>query len=200
MPATVHLLHGMPGCGKTHFAAKLTVSRRCVLLSHDEWVVGLLGSRPTTEQLEAVRPSIQELIWKHAERVIHCGVDVVLDSGFWRRRDRNEARARVQRIGATHILYSFDCQASLAWKRVKERNLSKSNHSLYIDEQAFWHFVSCIDPLMPDESAVQIRSDALLIGETDTPRQASQGPLAPAVALSPPGPGWPAAPCLLPPR
>jgi predicted kinase len=155
--ATVHLLYGLPGCGKTHFARQLAAERRCVRLSHDEWVVRLFGSQPSTDQIEAVREPIHAMLWTYTSRIVDAGSDVILDFGFWTRDERDRARARVRSMGAAHLLYTFDCAPQGAWERVKRRNSLDSADSLHIDEQTFWLFSDRIEPLMPDEAFVTAR-------------------------------------------
>ena len=156
MTATVHLLHGLPGCGKTHFARRLAAECRGVHLSHDEWVLRLFGPRPTGAQIESVREPIHEMLWTCTARIVATGTDVILDFGFWTRSDRDRARERVCQAGALPRLYTFDCSAQLAWERVQRRNSREPTDSLHIDEQAFWHFAGHIEPLMPDEDGILV--------------------------------------------
>jgi predicted kinase len=156
MTTTVHLLHGLPGCGKTRFAKQLAAERRCVHLSHDEWVVRLFGSRPTIAQIEAVREPIHEMLWTTLSRIVEAGSDVVLDFGFWTRNERDQARERAHRAGAAHLLYTFECSPQVAWERVKRRNGLDSADSLQIDEQTFWLLAGRIEPLMPDEVCISV--------------------------------------------
>jgi predicted kinase len=156
MTSTVHLLHGLPGCGKTRFARQLAVERPCVHLSHDEWVVSLFGPRPTPAQMEAAREPIHEMLWTCASRIVNAGSDVVLDFGFWTRRERDEARERAHRAGAAHLLYGFECYPQLAWERVKRRNGLEAADSLHIDEPTFWLLAGRIEALAPDEDFVSV--------------------------------------------
>lgn len=158
MTATVHLLHGLPGCGKTHFARQLAAERRCVRLSHDEWVVRLFGSRPSTDQIEAVREPIHAMLWTYTSRIVDAGSDVILDFGFWTRGERDRAREQVRGMGAAHLLYTFDCPSQVAWERVKRRNSLDSTDSLHIDEQTFWLLADRVEPLMLDEAFVSVQA------------------------------------------
>jgi predicted kinase len=156
MTPTVHLLHGPPGCGKTHFARQLAAERRCVHLSHDEWVVRLFGPRPTSAQMDAVRDPIHAMLWTYVDRIVAAGSDVVLDFGFWTRRERDLTRARVQQAGAVHRLYAFECAPQVAWARVQRRNGLDLSDSLHIDEPTFWLLAGRIEPPAPDEACLWI--------------------------------------------
>lgn len=155
-PATVHLLHGLPGCGKTRFAQQLQAVHGAVLLSHDEWVNRLFGFRPTQAQLVQVREPIHDMLWRLAHRLVQVGTDVVFDHGFWTRQARDEARARVQALGADCRLYVFDVPLEIAWERVRHRNTQVPADSVFIDEAAFRHFASTVEPVMPDEDSVLV--------------------------------------------
>lgn len=155
-PATVHLLHGLPGCGKTRFAQQLQAERGAVLLSHDEWVHRLCGFRPTPAQLAQVREPVHDMLWRTAHRLVQVGTDVVLDHGFWTRQARDAARERVRAMGAACRLYVFDAPADVAWQRVHHRNALAPADSVYLDEAAFRHFAAAVEPVMPDEAGVPV--------------------------------------------
>lgn len=65
---TVHLLHGIPGSGKTSFAKQLELKANTVRLSHDEWMVALFGSDPAMDQWERYSARIEAQLWVMAER------------------------------------------------------------------------------------------------------------------------------------
>lgn len=156
MTATVHLLHGLPGCGKTRYAKQLAAERPCVHLSHDEWIVRVFGPQPTSAQMDLARQPVHEMLWTYASRIVSAGSDVVLDFGFWTRRDRDEARERVQRAGAAHRLYTFECSPQLAWERVKHRNRVDAADSLHIDEPTFWLIAGRVEAVAPDEDRIVV--------------------------------------------
>ena len=71
--ATVHLLCGRPGSGKTTFARELEKTHKAVRYTYDEWMVQLYGRSP--EQFETLFNRVSNLIWRIAirnlTRVIH---------------------------------------------------------------------------------------------------------------------------------
>jgi len=54
MCATVHLLRGKTGSGKTTFAPTLERERKAILLSADEWMILLFGRDMERELFDAV--------------------------------------------------------------------------------------------------------------------------------------------------
>lgn len=156
----VHLLFGMPGCGKTSFATKLAAGHRCIALSHDEWIVGLLGPQPSSEEFQRFATPVHELLWRQAEKIVAAGCDVALDFGFWTRAERDAARARVQAMGAEPRFGAFECTVEEAWRRIRQRNADAAASSIHISEATFNALVAKVEPLMPDEPFSLVRSEA----------------------------------------
>jgi predicted kinase len=157
---TVHLLHGLPGCGKTTFARTLEAECRAVRFTHDEWMVQLFGANPPAETFAESARRISELIWEHAARVMRVERDVILDLGFWSRESRDGARARVRALGAIPRLYAFDVSEAEMRARVRERSTAMPPGALFINEQAFDVFLTRFEPLGPDEEYVLVRGTA----------------------------------------
>ncbi len=93
---TLHLLHGLPGSGKTSFGRKLAHDLPAVRFTPDEWMVTLHGTNPPEAVFRPQHEKIMALIWSHVERVLGAGTDAVLDVGFWSRASRDDARRRAQ--------------------------------------------------------------------------------------------------------
>ena len=104
--ATVHLLCGLPGSGKTTFARELEKTHRAVRYTYDEWMVQLYGRSP--EQFETLFNRVSNLIWRIATRNLALGTDVILDKGFWYKKDRENTRQAAAAIGAETKLYFLD--------------------------------------------------------------------------------------------
>lgn len=156
---TLHLIHGFTGSGKTTFARRLERELRAIRLSPDEWMVVLYGADPPTEHFQEFQTRVTRLIWDLAVRVLHLGLDVVLDFGFWSRASRDDARARAQSIGVPWKLYFVDCSEEVMRRRVLERTEELPVGVLVIDEAAFELFKTRFEPLGPDEEHVRIRTD-----------------------------------------
>src|SRR4028119_2022154 len=98
--ATAHLLFGYLGSGKTTFAKRLEVEHGAVRFTPDEWMARLFGDDPPEESFTEKAEAILELLEPLWTRCLSLGVDVVLDYGFWSRKERDEVRAGVARLGA----------------------------------------------------------------------------------------------------
>ncbi|MBP6506299.1 MAG: ATP-binding protein [Opitutaceae bacterium] len=148
---TVHLLHGLPGTGKTTFAHKLAAELNAVRLTHDEWMTILYGTNPPAEHFADYHDRVLSLIWKMAAEFISHDIDVILDHGFWTRKSRDAARAQTQAIGATPKFYRLVCPDPVADARVLERSKNPRPGVLLIDAAALELFRSRYEPLGEDE-------------------------------------------------
>ena len=153
--ATVHLLCGRPGSGKTTFARELEDTHKAVRYTYDEWIVQLYGRSP--EQFETLFNRVSNLIWRIAMRNLALGTDVILDKGFWYKRDRENARQAATAIGAGSKLYFLDAPIDVLRKRIITRSKSDQD-SLWINDQAFTEFITRFEPPSNDEDFVLIQT------------------------------------------
>jgi predicted kinase len=156
--ATAHLLFGSPGVGKTTFARQLE-ARGAVRFTPDEWMCGLFGEDPPAAifpEKAAALLSLMQPVWT---RCLACGTDVVLDYGFWKRSERDEARKIVRGVGASSILYAVTCSETEARDRIARRN-NAADRSLHIASATFEILKARLEPLCSDEDHVVISTAA----------------------------------------
>jgi predicted kinase len=84
--ATLHLMVGLPGSGKTTLARKLETEYSALRLTLDEWHVRLFGSDVHDDSDDsdfarhnARHEAVESLLGEAAARVLVLGVDVILD-------------------------------------------------------------------------------------------------------------------------
>ncbi|HEX8982116.1 MAG TPA: AAA family ATPase [Ktedonobacterales bacterium] len=112
------LICGLPGAGKTTLAQRLAAEVPAIRLCPDEWMAHLgidLYDEPARERLE-------RMFWLHAQDLLHLGVSVILESGFWLRSDRDEKRLGAHALGAAVELYYLDVPLDERWRRIEQRN------------------------------------------------------------------------------
>ena len=80
--ATLYLLCGLPGAGKTSLAKRLEQERSALRFTPDDWITAL-GIDLFDEDKRAVVEAIQ---WSLAERALSLGASVVIDFGSGRAR------------------------------------------------------------------------------------------------------------------
>jgi predicted kinase len=116
--ATLYMLMGLPGAGKTTVGKRLERECPALLLCPDVWMARVVGDGYDAERRRAVKQLQLEL----AARVLRLGCDVVLEFGFFRRAERDEARNLALEAGAEAWLIFLDPPFEELVSRVEARN------------------------------------------------------------------------------
>lgn len=103
--ATLHLLHGFIGAGRTTFARKLEHELAAVRFTRDEWVARLYGHNPPEAYFSDCFKRVTDLIWQVSTKLLKVEQDVILDFGFWSRASRDKARSKAQAVNIILKLY-----------------------------------------------------------------------------------------------
>ena len=115
---TLYLLMGLPGSGKTTIGKRLERECPALLLSPDVWMARIVGDGYDAER----RRAVQQLQLELADKVLRLGRDVVLEFGFFRHAERNEARQLASTAGAEAQLIFLDPPFEELVNRVEARN------------------------------------------------------------------------------
>jgi predicted kinase len=129
--ATIHLLCGLPGSGKTTVARRLEREHAAVRFTLDEWMLALFDLGPYDSAYGPQADRVKELIWRTAQQVIALGHDVVLDWSHWNRTARASALERAQALGADVVLHYVDVPLGVVQERVLGRNTSAPGASVH---------------------------------------------------------------------
>ncbi len=73
MTATIHLIHGFIGFGKSKIAAELAHELPAVVLSNDDLMIKLYEKNPLMNRCDDYYNRIDDLIWDLAENIIRAG-------------------------------------------------------------------------------------------------------------------------------
>src|SRR5690349_13008884 len=106
--ATLFLICGLPGAGKTTLARQLELAGSALRLSPDEWIASLLADATDMAELDRLRSPVEAIQWEVAKRVLALGTDVILEWGFWSRDERARYRAQAEAIGARVELHYLE--------------------------------------------------------------------------------------------
>jgi predicted kinase len=151
----LHLIHGYLGVGKSTFARALAERTGALRLSPDEVLVQRHGPTPPEDEYGLLERDIKVEMWRQAEAALARGQDVVMDFGFWKREERDAARAVAKRLGVDAVLYDVRCDMALARQRVLKR--SQQPGQLMIDGAAFDGLLNRLEPLGGDEAATVVK-------------------------------------------
>ena len=108
------------------------------------------------DQFPEFHQRVSKLIDTCWMRCVTLGLDVVLDFGFWSRRQRDETRATAAALGTRTRLYLLQCSDDEAWRRINERN-AHLDGSLLIVRHTFEMLKSRFEPLAEDEDRTEVR-------------------------------------------
>lgn len=138
------------GFGKTTLAHQLETELSAVVLSHDEYMLTLLGRNPSAEEFALFKDKVFELIWILAAKLLKTGVDVVIDAGAWSAKTRKEYQEKAVKMGFDILFHQLECPIDLAKHRVLERTQTEKSE-LYIDENCFESLLAQYQPISKDE-------------------------------------------------
>ena len=129
MPATLHVIFGPCGAGKTTYAHALARREGAVAFVLDEWGARLFG--PDVQgpldfswMVERLR-RCEALIWSTAADVLAAGTSVVLDIGAMRRADRARIGQIAQEKGLPLKWHFVNAPQDVRRARVAGRNTAK---------------------------------------------------------------------------
>ena len=136
--ATLHMMVGLPGSGKTTEAKKLEQEHKALRLTPDEWQYFLFGHDINELEHDERHTKIEELMWEVAVKVLKLGCDVILDFGFWTRSERDEFRRKAHSFGADSKIHYMNVPNYVIWERLDARNqLAGKNAVFYVGRKEF---------------------------------------------------------------
>lgn len=165
--ATVHLIEGPVGAGKSTFAAKLGAQHSVPRLNLDEWMVVLFRpDRPDEGFMEWYSTCKQrciEQIWRVTTDLLDVGSDVILELGLVQAQDRLDFYSRVDALEVALKVYVLDVPKAVRAARVQARNLEQgSTYQMAVSPEIFELANSAWQ--MPDAAEVAEREIEIIGG------------------------------------
>ncbi len=153
--ATIHLLYGPVGSGKTTYGRALAAERKAVFFCVDEWMAALfMMDAPTPLTLDWALPRTErcdQQIWAVARQLIALGVDVVLELGFFKREQRARVRALIADAGAEAAVHLLEVPRDVRRERVRRRNQGSATFTVEVDDAMFDWAEAYYEPVGEDE-------------------------------------------------
>jgi len=131
-PATLHVIFGPSGAGKTVYAHSFARREKAVAFVLDEWMAQLFApDMPQPIEYEWMIERVQRCeaqIWSVAAGVLATGTDVILDIGLMRREDRARVREIAEGGGLPLQFHFVTAPVEVRRARVAERNVVKGEN------------------------------------------------------------------------
>jgi len=137
--ATVHLLAGLNGAGKSTHARRLQQELPAVRFTLDEWMLRLYQLSYDDPGYPGLSERCQNLIWDVAQQVLSSGTDVVLDWNLWSRQRRRTWRDAVVAAGHHPVLHHLRVPVETAVQRVERRRREGVAVAHVLDADAVRH-------------------------------------------------------------
>lgn len=118
-PATLVVVCGLPGVGKTTHAQQVAARIDAVRLCPDDWM----------DRLEVnlwdgmMRSRIETLQWDLARDLLALRQSVVIEWGTWARSERDLLRDGGRATGALVELHHLEAPIEVLWSRIRARDL-----------------------------------------------------------------------------
>ncbi len=154
--ATVYLIAGFIGSGKTTFSKKLEAETGALRFTKDEWMIKVHGNNPKAENFAKFDDLLANLATDIALKCAAHGVDVIIDDGFWFKKQRADILKRIDSIGATVKGYYLRCPKNILEERVLERSKQPSDDSFVIDKEMFTKYYEFFEEPDPAENYILI--------------------------------------------
>jgi predicted kinase len=154
--ATVYLIAGFIGSGKTTFSKKLESETGALRFTKDEWMIKVFGNNPKADNFAKFDDLLANLATEIALKCAARGVDVIIDDGFWFKKQREDIIKRINSIGANVKGYYLRCPKNILEQRTLERSKLLSDNSFKIDKEMFAKYYSSFQEPSPDEKFIII--------------------------------------------
>jgi len=144
--ATLYLMCGLPGSGKTTLAKRLEMSEHALRLCPDEWIAQLLADPDDTVEMDRLRSQVESIQWDVSKRALLLGVNVILENGFWSRSERNNYRREAEALGAQVQLCFLDVPLETLWERLTHRNSDLPSGSFHVTKDNLEMWATWFEP------------------------------------------------------
>ena len=153
MPEII-MLCGPCGCGKTTYAKTLQARGNTFVLSSDDLMLTLFDACIGRERHQDMERRCRSFLLRQAESLFALGLDVVLDFGFWNRKERLDTKQYFCKRGIPVRLIVLDAPYEIITRHLEQRNRLIETGKLRaypIDEEKRKRFSSWFEEPTPDE-------------------------------------------------
>lgn len=128
--ATMFLMVGLPGAGKTSRAKELAAAHPALRLTPDEWMIPLFGD----SMADGKRFVLEGRLISVAVQALRIGVSVVLDFGLWGRDERSALRSLASSVGAACPVVYLPVAKDVQLARIAHRQATAPHQTFPMSE------------------------------------------------------------------
>jgi predicted kinase len=163
MTATLNVIFGPCGAGKTTYAHAFARREKAVAFILDDWMARLFGAdMPEPIQYEWMLERVgrcEAQIWSAAAGVIAAGTSVILDIGLMRRADRERVRQIAEATDLPLQWHFVDAPAQVRRARVAGRNVVRGeSFAIDVSPDMFDFIEGVYEPPEPAELSGAVMS------------------------------------------
>ena len=150
----VILICGKICSGKTYYANIIKEKENAIILSTDEVTYDLTNNKQG-EDYQDFANRVNNYLMKKAVELAKIGCNVILDWGFWTKKDRQEISEYLKKHQVKYEWHYIDVDNETWQRNIKERNQKvlegKGGSSFYVDEGLFNKVLSKFEEPDKDE-------------------------------------------------
>ena len=163
MPATLNVIFGPCGAGKTTYAHAFARREKAVAFILDDWMARLFGAdMPDPIEYEWMVERVgrcEAQIWSVAAGIIATGTSVILDIGLMRKADRERVRQIAEATELPLQWHFVDAPAEVRRARVAGRNVVRGeSFAIEVSPDMFDFIEGVYEPPEPGELTGAIMS------------------------------------------
>ena len=149
--ATLHLLCGKIGAGKSTLAAALAAGPATLLVGEDHWTSTLFPEElKTIDDYRRLSARLRAAMAPHIVAILRLGLSVVLDFPANTPTQRAWMRGLIDEAGVDHMLHYFDVPDAVCKARLRQRN-EAGEHPFQVSDAEFEQFTRFFVPPRPEE-------------------------------------------------
>ena len=139
--ATLYLLCGKAGAGKSTLASSLAVEHAAILIAEDIWLIRHYGPMKSFDDYKTYSQRARTVVGPLVVDLLGRGINVVLDYPANTKASRSWLRGLAESAGASHLLHYLDTPDEVCLHHIERRNVERPEGSYHLTKDDF-DFVS----------------------------------------------------------